>query len=62
MGLAIFILRILPSSWARALLRFLAQAAFVLGVRRRVALDNLRLAYETGQPKPDWGGWPKRFS
>ena len=45
MGLAIFILRILPSSWARALLRFLAQAAFVLGVRRRVALDNLRLAF-----------------
>jgi hexosaminidase len=25
-------------------------------------LDNLRVAYETGQPEPTWGGWPKRFT
>ncbi len=25
-------------------------------------LDNLRVAYETGQPDPTWGGWPKRFT
>ncbi len=25
-------------------------------------LDNLRVAYETGQPAPTWGGWPKRFT
>ena len=25
-------------------------------------LDNLRAAYETGQPDPTWGGWPKRFT
>jgi hexosaminidase len=25
-------------------------------------LDNLRVAYTTGQPAPTWGGWPKRFT
>jgi hypothetical protein len=25
-------------------------------------LDNLRVAYETGQPDPAWGGWPQRFT
>ena len=25
-------------------------------------LDNLRIAYETGEPSPTWGGWPKRFT
>ena len=25
-------------------------------------LDNLRGAYETGQPDPAWGGWPQRYS
>ncbi|HEY5173602.1 MAG TPA: hypothetical protein VIK54_17900, partial [Acidimicrobiia bacterium] len=25
-------------------------------------LDNLHVAYETGQPEPAWGGWPQRFT
>jgi hexosaminidase len=25
-------------------------------------LDNLGAAYRTGQPDPEWGGWPARFS
>jgi hypothetical protein len=25
-------------------------------------IDNLRRAYETGQPEPEWGGWPWQFS
>jgi hexosaminidase len=25
-------------------------------------LENLRGAYETGQPDPAWGGWPQRFT
>ena len=40
--------RTLPAPWARALLRLLAGAAFALGIRRRAALDNLRLAF------PEW--------
>jgi hypothetical protein len=25
-------------------------------------LDNLRAAYETGEPVPGWGGWPQRYT
>jgi KDO2-lipid IV(A) lauroyltransferase len=45
MGLLLLILRTLPARWARALLRLGAGLAFGLGVRRRVALDNLRRAF-----------------
>ena len=45
MGLLLFILRCLPASWARGLLQLLGRLAFVLGVRRRVALENLAIAF-----------------
>ena len=45
MELFVLILQKLPAAWARALLRLLARAAFALGIRRRVTLDNLRLAF-----------------
>lgn len=41
----VLVLQKLPAAWARALLRLLAGAAYALGIRRRVALDNLRLAF-----------------
>jgi KDO2-lipid IV(A) lauroyltransferase len=41
----VLILQKLPAAWAHALLRLLARVAFALGIRRRVALDNLRLAF-----------------
>lgn len=45
MGLLLFILRHLPASWARGALRFLAWLAFAVGIRRRIALDNLAVAF-----------------
>ncbi len=45
MGALMSLLCRLSRGQAQALLRFLAGLAFLLGVRRRVALENLRLAY-----------------
>jgi Kdo2-lipid IVA lauroyltransferase/acyltransferase len=45
MGLLLFILQKLSAPRARALLRLVAAAVFHLGIRRRVALENLRLAF-----------------
>ncbi|MBI5546104.1 MAG: lysophospholipid acyltransferase family protein [Deltaproteobacteria bacterium] len=45
MGLLLFLLERLPARWARALLRLAAGLAWTLGIRQRVALGHLRLAF-----------------
>jgi len=54
MGALIAIFRYLPRALARAMLLCLATLAFALGVRRRVALDNLAIAFPEMRPRERW--------
>lgn len=45
MGLLLRLLQALPATWARRLMRFVGWAVFALGVRRTIALENLRRAF-----------------
>ncbi|MGC4117537.1 MAG: lysophospholipid acyltransferase family protein [Myxococcales bacterium] len=54
MGLLLFILRRLGASRARALLRLVATLAFHLGIRRRVALENLARAFPEKAEAERW--------
>jgi len=45
MKLFVLLLHVLPRSWATALTRSLAWLAWILGVRRRFALENLAIAF-----------------
>jgi Kdo2-lipid IVA lauroyltransferase/acyltransferase len=46
-GFGVWVLRAVPERWAMGCARLLASAAWALGIRRRVALDNLRHAFPT---------------
>lgn len=47
-AIVVGVVRALPDGFRRSIARGLASLAFALGIRRRVALDNLRSAF------PDW--------
>ena len=54
MGLLLFILSKLSARRARSLLRALATLVFYLGVRRRIALENLERAFPEMSPRERW--------
>jgi len=54
MGALILLLRMLPERWALAFLRFLAGLAFTLGIRRRIALENLAHAFPALSDRERW--------